>query len=262
MNSNSRISVVVGDGMGVSTVTAARILDGQQRGVDGEWNRLSCEKSSDLAMSVTASANQQTSDSAPTATAMVAGIKTNAGAISVDQSMAGKEFCAETTRAKSVKTILERAEQPGMFTGVVTTARLTHAIPAVNYAHVGNRDWESNNTIDGDLGATVLPAGCTKVKDIAAQLVDFNVGNGLEVALGDGRPYFEPTTQSDPEYRTRNGRRMDGRRWPHRPWPSRGQCLLRVHEWPGRLDRQRFPARVRSHDGVPHGGSPVFRPAA
>ena len=205
------VILFVGDGMGVSTVTAARILDGQQRGIDGEWNRLSFEKFSDLALSVTASANQQTSDSAPTATAMVAGIKTNDGAISVDQSITRKEFCAEVTRAKSVRTLLERAEERGMSTGVVTTARITHATPAVNYAHVSNRDWEANNTIDSDLGATVLPVGCTKVKDIAAQLVDFNVGNGLEVALGGGRPYFEPNTKADPEYPTRKGRRTDGR---------------------------------------------------
>jgi alkaline phosphatase len=205
------VILFVGDGMGVSTVTAARILDGQQRGIDGEWNRLSFENFSDLALSVTASANQQTSDSAPTATAMVAGIKTNDGAISVDQSITRKEFCAETTRAKSVKTIMERAEERGMATGVVSTARITHATPAVNYAHISNRDWEANNTIDSDLGATVLPAGCTKVKDIAAQLVDFNAGDGLEVALGGGRPYFQPTTKADPEYPTRKGRRTDGR---------------------------------------------------
>ena len=108
------VILFVGDGMGVSTVTAARILDGQQRGVDGEWNRLSFENFSDLALSVTASANQQTSDSAPTATAMVAGIKTNDGAISVDQSITRKEFCAEATRAKRVRTIMERAEERGM----------------------------------------------------------------------------------------------------------------------------------------------------
>jgi len=205
------VILFVGDGMGVSTVTAARILDGQQRGVDGEWNRLSFENFSDLALSVTASANQQTSDSAPTATAMVAGIKTNDGAISVDQSIARKEFCSEVTRARSVKTIMERAEERGMSTGVVTTARITHATPAVNYAHISNRDWEANNTINSDLGANVLPVGCTKVKDIAAQLVDFNVGNGIEVALGGGRPYFEPSTKADPEYPTRKGRRTDNR---------------------------------------------------
>lgn len=205
------VILFVGDGMGVSTVTAARILDGQQRGVDGEWNRLSFERFSNLALSVTASANQQTSDSAPTATAMVAGIKTNDGAISVEQSIARNEFCTEVTRAKSVKTIMERAEERGMSTGVVSTARITHATPAVNFAHISNRNWEANNTIDGDLGSKVLPPGCTKVKDIAAQLVDFNVGDGIEVALGGGRPYFEPTTKSDPEYSSRKGRRTDGR---------------------------------------------------
>lgn len=205
------VILFVGDGMGISTVTAARILDGQLRGVDGEWNRLSFERFDDLALSVTASANQQTSDSAPTATAMVAGIKTNDGAISVDQGIARKEFCDEVTRAHSVRTVLERAEERGMSTGVVTTARLTHATPAVNYAHVSNRDWEADANILADLGSNPLPAGCTRVKDIAAQLVDFKIGNGLEVALGGGRPYFLPATAVDPEYPTRKGRRADGR---------------------------------------------------
>ncbi|MFM1885784.1 MAG: hypothetical protein RL026_941 [Pseudomonadota bacterium] len=195
------VILFVGDGMGVSTVTAARILQGQLEGRDGEWNRLSFEQFDDLALSVTASANQQTSDSAPTATAMVAGIKTNDGAISVDQTIARTEASAEVTAAKSVRTILEQAEMRGMSTGVVSTARITHATPAVNYAHIANRDWEANNS---------LPAGAT-VKDIAAQLVDFNVGNGLEVALGGGRSYFMRSTDADPEYPAKKGRRTDGR---------------------------------------------------
>ena len=91
------VILFVGDGMGISTVTAARILEGQKRGVDGEFNRLSFERFPNLALSVTASANQQTSDSAPTATAMVAGIKTNDGAISVDQGIARQEPSADVT---------------------------------------------------------------------------------------------------------------------------------------------------------------------
>ena len=39
---------------------------------------------------------------------MVAGIRSNDGAIAVDRSIARKEFCAETTRAKSAKTIVVR----------------------------------------------------------------------------------------------------------------------------------------------------------
>jgi len=195
------VILFIGDGMGVSTVTAARILEGQLRGSDGEFNRLSFEHFPYLALSVTASANQQTSDSAPTATAMVAGIKTNDGAISVDQTIARNEPSADVTAQKSVKTILERAEERGMATGVVSTARITHATPAVNYAHIGNRDWEANSN---------LPAGAT-VKDIARQLVEFPVGDGLDVALGGGRTYFLPNTAFDPEYTATKGRRTDAR---------------------------------------------------
>ncbi len=195
------VILFVGDGMGVSTVTAARILEGQMNGRDGEFNRLSFEKFGNTAFSVTASANQQTSDSAPTATAMVAGIKTNDGAISVDQTINRLEPSADVTAAKSVKTILERAEERGMSTGGVTTARFTHATPAVNYAHISNRDWEADSN---------LPAGAT-VKDIARQLLEFPYGDGLEVALGGGRSYFMPNTAADPEYPTQKGRRADSR---------------------------------------------------
>jgi alkaline phosphatase len=195
------VILFVGDGMGVSTVTAARILEGQQKSIDGEFNRLSFEKFPYLALSVTASANQQTSDSAPTATAMVAGIKTNDGAISVDQTINRTEPSAAVTAQKSVRTILEQAEHRGLATGVVSTARITHATPAVNYAHISNRDWEDNSS---------LPAGAT-VKDIARQLIEFPYGDGLEVVLGGGRSYFTPRTLNDPEYPTQVGRRTDGR---------------------------------------------------
>ncbi len=195
------VILFVGDGMGVSTVTAARILEGQMKGRDGEFNRLSFERFNHTAHSVTASANQQTSDSAPTATAMVSGVKANDGAISVDQSIVRTETSADVTAAKSVKTILERAEERGMSTGVVTTARFTHATPAVNYAHIADRDWEADSN---------LPAGAT-VKDIARQLLEFPYGDGLEVALGGGRSYFMPKTAADPEYPTQKGRRADSR---------------------------------------------------
>lgn len=195
------VILFIGDGMGISTITAARILEGQQRGVDGEFNRLSFERFDYLAHSVTASVNQQTADSAPTATAMVTGVKANDLAISVDQTLPTNEASAELNAAKSLRTILERAEERGMSTGVVTTARLTHATPAANYAHVACRDWEADND---------LPAGAT-VKDIARQLLEFPVGDGLEVALGGGRSNFMPRTSADPEYPEQKGRRQDGR---------------------------------------------------
>ena len=71
------VILFLGDGMGISTVTASRIFEGQSKGVDGERNKLSFEKLPYLALSKTYSANQQTPDSAPTMTAIVTGIKTN-----------------------------------------------------------------------------------------------------------------------------------------------------------------------------------------
>jgi alkaline phosphatase len=196
------VILFVGDGMGVSTVTAARILEGQLRGKSGEENALAFERLPYVALSKTYSANQQTSDSAPTATAMVAGIKTNDGAISVDEDIERNEASGAVVASHAVQTILEQAEARGLSTGIVTTARVTHATPAVNYAHIGNRDWESNGS---------LPAGAT-VKDIAAQLVDAQRKYGIEVVLGGGRTQFYPNTQADPEYPSRTGGRTDGRK--------------------------------------------------
>ncbi|QJD28713.1 alkaline phosphatase [Methylococcus geothermalis] len=214
------VILFVGDGMGVSTVTAARILEGQMQGRDGEINRLAFETMPNLAHAVTASANQQTSDSAPTATAMVTGVKANEGAIAVDQNTAHDETDAGVVAAHSLKTILERAEERGMSTGVVTTTRITHATPAVNYAHIGNRDWEGNYQ---------LPAGAT-VKDIAAQLIDFPYGDGLEVALGGGRTQFYTNQETDPEYPNQKGRRTDGRSL-YQEWDKDGTAPGYAYVW-------------------------------
>ncbi len=77
------VILFIGDGMGITTITAARILEGQRKGGLGEDNRLSFEDFEHTALVRTYSANQQTSDSAPTATAMVTGWKANDGALSV-----------------------------------------------------------------------------------------------------------------------------------------------------------------------------------
>lgn len=204
------VILFIGDGMGVSTVTAARILAGQQPNLigsnpdgipsSGEENSLSFEKLPYLALSKTYSVNQQTSDSAPTMTAMVTGIKTNDGELSIDETVARKD-CAFDLAAHALPTILEMAEDAGKATGVVSTARITHATPAANYAHTSERDWEADAN---------LPAGCTAVPDIARQLIENSHGNGIDVALGGGRTYFLPNTVSDPEYPATKGRRKDG----------------------------------------------------
>jgi len=204
-NQAKNIILFIGDGMGVSTVTAARILQGQLQGRDGEGNRLAFEKLPYLALSKTYSANQQTADSASTITAIVTGVKTNGGVISVDQRVPYEEKSASKINSAKLKTILEHAEQHGRSTGVISTARITHATPAATYAHTSGRDWESDSNIPVD----------ADVKDIASQLIDNfgpgGIGDGIEVILGGGRSRFLPNTVDDPENAGQKGERRDGR---------------------------------------------------
>ena len=148
------IILFVGDGMGVSTVTAARILEGQQKGGQGEENLLSFERFPYTALAKTYNTNQQTPDSAGTMTAMMSGIKTKAGLIGVDATVTRGD-CA-TLEGAQIATFLEEAEQEGLSTGIISTARITHATPAATYAHSVDRNYED----DRDGGKFTYPERC------------------------------------------------------------------------------------------------------
>ena len=198
------VIIFVGDGMGIATQTAARIYEGQLKGKPGEENRLSFETLPYSALSKTYSWDQQTSDSAPTATALFTGYKAREGMLSVDHTTARGECDAEKVAARALPTILELAAANGRATGVVSTARLTHATPAATYAHTPARDWEADSN---------LPTPGCGTKDIARQLIEVSpaVRASLKVAMGGGRTYFLPKTDADPEYPSTPGRRNDGR---------------------------------------------------
>ncbi len=200
------VILFVGDGMGISTVTGARIFEGQLKGTDGERNKLSFEAFPYVALSKTYSTNQQTADSAPTMTAMISGVKTNDGILSLNQTVARNEPNPAVLNANKVTTLLEQAEVAGKSTGVVSTARITHATPAATYAHISNRDWEANSNLSS-------AAASNGVKDIAAQMIDNfgpgKLGDGIDVVLGGGRSYFLPNSVTDIE--GTKGRRTDGR---------------------------------------------------
>jgi alkaline phosphatase len=199
------VILFIGDGMGVSTLTASRILEGQMRGESGEENRLSFEEFPYSALSKTYSANQQTSDSAPTMSAIITGIKTDEGILSVNQNVVHADY--RTVKGNETKTLLEMAEEKGLSTGIVSTARLTHATPGACYAHTADRDWESDN----DIFKGRKEAWDAKFPDIARQLIEFPYGNGLEVAMGGGRAKFQPREMPDPEYAGKSGERLDKR---------------------------------------------------
>ena len=69
----------LGDGMGITTITATRFLDGQQKERTGEENVLSWEVFPWSALAKTYSVDEQGTDSASTATAFLGGIKTDSG---------------------------------------------------------------------------------------------------------------------------------------------------------------------------------------
>jgi alkaline phosphatase len=203
------VILFLGDGMGVTTVTAARILEGQMRGMRGEENDLSFERFPYLAHSKTYQANQQTPDSAPTMTSIVTGSKANDGTLSIAPNVHGPDPVAAAKPENRLITILEQAEQHGLWTGVVSTARITHATPAACYAHTPYRDWESDADLSPQAVAVDYP-------DIARQLLEFHVrdtkmngktSRGLEVAMGGGRSKFLTTADVDPEDTGKTGER-------------------------------------------------------
>lgn len=196
------VILFVGDGMGVTTVTAARILAGQAAGGPGEDHVLSFETFPHVALIKTYTANQQVGESAGTMSALMTGIKTREGVLSVDQDVVRGD-CASAHGHERV-TLLEQFEDAGRATGIVSTAAITDATPAAPYAHVPERGWES----DADLPPPAVAAGC---RDIARQLVEFNHGDGIDVVLGGGRSRFLPRKVHDPEYPQARGERRDGR---------------------------------------------------
>ncbi|HBJ94321.1 MAG TPA: alkaline phosphatase, partial [Hyphomonadaceae bacterium] len=195
------VIIFVGDGMGISTITAARIYAGQSQGLDGESYQLTMETFPNVALSKTYSDNFQTADSAATAVAMMSGVKTDSGTLGFDRNVQAGNCAASL--GHEVESLFSMAEAQDFSTGVVSTARITHATPAATYSHSPSRDWE----FDGAVGAQA-ELGC---RDIASQLIDFPAGDGLELAMGGGRSNFMTNEQADPEYEGRTGRRGDGR---------------------------------------------------
>ncbi len=194
------VILFVGDGMSLTTVAAARILEGQQAGGTGEENSLFFESFPHVALAKTYNTDQQTPDSAGTMTAMATGVKSFAGAISVDQT-AQRGNCASMVGASRMS-LVDLANLAGLPTGIVTTTRITHATPAALYAKSVDRRWES----DRGLPPTAKEEGC---QDIAKQLVEYEFAGGIDLIFGGGRRAFLPEDMVDPEYPNVNGFRLD-----------------------------------------------------
>ena len=102
-------------------------------------------------------------DSAAAATAMATGVKTYNGAIGVDPAR------------QPVKNILERAEELGKATGIVTTVPFSHATPAGFAAHNVSRN---------------------SYGEIADEMIQ---RSALDVIMGCGNPYFDVNARNADE---------------------------------------------------------------
>ncbi|KAF3690801.1 Intestinal-type alkaline phosphatase 1 [Channa argus] len=194
------IILFLGDGMGVSTVSAARILRGQMEGRSGEETVLAMDTFPFVALSKTYSVDKQVADSASTATAYHCGVKANSKTVGVSANAVAYE--CNTTFGNEVFSVLRRAKAQGKSVGIVTTTRVQHASPAAAYAHSVSRSWYS----DADLPSSARQQGCV---DIAMQLVtNFDIDVCI-VILGGGRMYMTPKGTPDPEYPTSNSRKGD-----------------------------------------------------
>jgi len=213
--SAKNVILFVGDGMGISTLTASRILEGQNNGNPGEEGLLSFESFPYTALVKTYNVDAQTPDSAGTMTAMMTGVKTDVGVIGVDEDIERGD--CSTVSGNELVTALELAEIAGKSTGILSTARITHATPAATYAKSADRNWEDIS----DMPQDAIDAGC---EDIASQLVNFESNleqrftgidvDGIEVVMGGGRRHFLPNdsaANSPDAVSGTEGDRNDGR---------------------------------------------------
>ncbi|KAM4836174.1 intestinal-type alkaline phosphatase 1-like [Thomomys bottae] len=230
--SAKNLVLFLGDGMGVTTVTATRILKGQLGGHSGPETPLAMDRFPHVALAKTYNVDRQVPDSAGTATAFLCGVKANFRTIGL--SAAARFDRCNTTFGNEVASVMYRAKKAGKSVGVVTTTRVQHASPAGTYAHTVNRDWYS----DAHMPASALQEGC---RDIATQLIS-NVD--IDVILGGGRKFMFPKGTPDPEYpadAAQAGTRLDGRDLVQE-WLGQRQGAQYVWNRTGLLQAARDPA--------------------
>ncbi len=132
------IILMIGDGMGLSQISAALIANG---------NKLNMERFRHIGLVKTFAADNLVTKSGAAATAFASGTKTKNGFIGLTQSR------------KPLHSILEIAHQRGLGTGLVVTSYIQHATPASFYAHVPDRYDYEGITLDLLNGSVDIAVG-------------------------------------------------------------------------------------------------------
>ena len=124
----------IGDGLAASQRQVTEYY--LQHKTGNEEARLVMNEMPVAGINTTHASDSLVTDSAASATALAAGVKTNNGVIGLD------------VEGKPVTTLLEGAAENGMRTGLITTTRLTHATPAAFAAKNESRDNENELAMD------------------------------------------------------------------------------------------------------------------
>jgi len=182
----------LGDGMGINTLTAARIF---AAGEDGE---LAIDKLPESAFVKTFSNDAQVTDSAASMAAYMTGVKQNNNVVSMSfgtraiapgKDANGNALVSRCENSTAAVTLLELAKRRGMAVGVVTNTSVTDATPASTYAHACHRKLET------DIAASLVPGGAGYNPALGAR--------GLDVLFGGGAQHFTPFAKG--------GKRADNR---------------------------------------------------
>ena len=187
----------LGDGMGATTISAARIYK------YGEEGFLHMETMPRSARIKTYSNDAMTTDSAPSMGSYMTGIKINNDVISMADAKpvdAGKDANGNETvdmcgagNGRAATTILELAKAHGKAVGAVTTTEMTHATPASTFSHNCNRD-NAN-----DIAAQIVPGGAGYNRALK---------DGVDVLMGGGRNLFTPFNATSNKKGRADGRDM------------------------------------------------------
>ncbi|NLL37199.1 MAG: alkaline phosphatase [Fretibacterium sp.] len=124
------VFMFIGDGMGLQQVSAAEIFSGShEKGEMPRIQKLSFTQFEGQGMSTTYSANSFITDSAPAATSLASGYKTDNGIIGMDPAKKVRYF-----------SVADAAKEKGMKVGIVSSVSINHATPAAFYAYVPSRN--------------------------------------------------------------------------------------------------------------------------
>lgn len=176
------VILMIGDGMGDSEITIARNYEvGAGGHLEMDSLPFTGEVTTYSVNETNPSKTDYDPDSASTGTAWSTGVKTSDGRISTSAST-----------DKDLETILEMAQSKGLKTGIVSTAEITDATPAVTASHVNNRDCQGPSDM---LSCPNDAKGAGGPGSIAEQLVDHKIN----VILGGGKQRYDQLITSGPD---------------------------------------------------------------